>query len=151
MTDDSALVRYQVADAVATITLDSPANRNALSTQLTDQLLAGLTRADEDGEVRAVLLTHTGTTFCAGADLRAALAAGPPAPGEPSALERASLRLLELLRTIAALRTPVVALVDGHARAGGLGLIGACDVVVAGPDSTFAFSEARLALAPAII
>jgi enoyl-CoA hydratase len=149
--DADQLVRYQTADGVATVTLDSPANRNALSAALIDQLSAALARADADDDVRAVVLTHTGSTFCAGADLREALSAGPAAPGEPSGLERSSLRLLGLLRAILALGTPVVARIDGHVRAGGLGLIGACDVVVAGPACTFAFTEARLALAPAVI
>jgi len=139
---DEDVVRYAVEDRVATVTLDSPANRNALSATVVAGLEAALAAAAEDGGVRAVLLTHAGSTFCAGADLREALAAGT---------EAASLRLLALLRRIVAHPRPVVALVDGHVRAGGLGLVGACDVVVAGPSSSFAFTESRLGLAPAVI
>jgi enoyl-CoA hydratase len=135
-------VRYAVQDGVATITLDSPANRNALSTALIDALEARLDEADADPGVRAVRLTHTGGTFCAGADLKEALAVG---------MERTSLRLLGLLRRIVSCSVPVVACIDGHVRAGGLGLVGACDIVLAGPASTFAFTEVRLGLAPAII
>ncbi len=139
---ESAPVRYAVEDAVATVTLDSPSNRNALSRALVAGLEDGLDRAASDPDVRAVLLTHTGTTFCAGADLREALADG---------VERTSLVLLRLLRAVVAHPRPVVARVDGHVRAGGLGLVGACDVVVAGWGSTFAFTESRIGLAPAVI
>jgi enoyl-CoA hydratase len=122
--------------------LDSPHNRNALSERLVTELAHRLGTAAMDGGVRAVLLTHTGSTFCAGADLSEAQADG---------MQEGAIRLLVLLRQIIQLPKPVVATVDGHARAGGLGLIGACDIVLAGPRSTFAFSEARLGLAPAVI
>ncbi len=59
--------------------------------------------------------------------------------------------MTELLRAILELPKPVIARVDGHVRAGGMGLVGACDIVVAGPDSTFALTEARLGLAASII
>lgn len=142
MTDDP-LVQSAVSHGVATLTLDSPANRNALSAGLVGQLSAGLADAAASDDVRAVVLDHTSGTFCAGADLAEAAREGGPAAG--------TSRLVALLRQILELPIPVVARVDGHARAGGLGLIGACDAVVAGPASTFAFTEVRLGLAPAII
>ncbi len=74
----SALVHYTVEGSVARLTLDSPENRNALSTALVNQLHQGLTDATEESGVRAVVLGHTGGTFCAGADLAAASAGGPP-------------------------------------------------------------------------
>jgi enoyl-CoA hydratase len=110
------------------------------------QLRQGLTDATEESGVRAVVLGHTGTTFCAGADL--AEAAGRD-PGDV-AVDRAR-EMTEVLRAILELPIPVIAAVDGHVRAGGLGLIGACDVVVAGPASTFALTEARIGVAPSII
>ena len=64
-----ALVHYTVEGSVARLTLDSPENRNALSTALVNQLHQGLTDATEESGVRAVVLGHTGGTFCAGADL----------------------------------------------------------------------------------
>jgi enoyl-CoA hydratase len=133
------LVRREHDRGVAVLTLDSPHNRNALSGRLVDELTAGLAAAASDAGTRAVLLTHTGGTFCAGADLREAGAADGPR------------RLVELLRAIAETPKPVVAAVRGHARAGGLGLIAACDLAVAGAGATFAFTEARLGLAPAVI
>ncbi|GAA1014297.1 cyclohexa-1,5-dienecarbonyl-CoA hydratase [Streptomyces sp. F-3] len=122
--------------AVETLSLDSPDNRNALSAALVGELAAALADCAEDDEVRAVVLTHTGTTFSAGADLR-----DPPRPDA----------LTGLLRQIVALPRPVVARVDGHVRAGGLGLLAACDIAVASHRATFAFTEVRIGVAPAVI
>ncbi|GGY94749.1 enoyl-CoA hydratase family protein [Streptomyces poonensis] len=124
------------ARAVEILSLDSPHNRNALSAALVGELADALTGCGEDRDVRAVVLTHTGTTFCAGADLR-----DPPHPDA----------LVGLLRQIVELRKPVVARVTGHVRAGGLGLLAACDIAAASTDSTFAFTEVRIGVAPAVI
>jgi enoyl-CoA hydratase len=140
MTD--VLVDYSADRGIARIALNSPRNRNALSAALMAQLEERLTAAAGDDGVRAVELTHTGSTFCAGADLAEAREGG---------MARGTARLMGLLRQIIALPKPVVASIDGHVRAGGLGLVGACDIALAGPASTFAFSEVRLGLAPAII
>ncbi len=140
------LVHYSVEGSVARLTLDSPANRNALSTALVDQLHQGLTDATEDRAVRAVVLGHTGGTFCAGADLAQA-SVGDPAD---IAADRAR-ELTRLLRRILELPVPVIGAIDGHVRAGGLGLVGACDIAVAGQSSTFALTEARIGVAPSII
>jgi enoyl-CoA hydratase len=137
------LVHYAVDRAIATATLDSPANRNALSRQLVDELTAHLTTAAADDAVRAVVLTHTGTVFCAGADLREQASEGGPEAG--------TRRMLALMRMIVELPKPVVARVDGAARAGGIGVMGACDIALASTAASFAFTEARLGLAPAII
>jgi enoyl-CoA hydratase len=136
------LVQYSVTRGIARIALDSPRNRNALSAALVAQLTQALTDAGTDDAVRAVELTHTGNTFCAGADLSEASQGG---------MKEGALRVLALLRHMVALPKPVVGSIDGHVRAGGLGLVGACDIVLAGPASTFAFSEVRLGLAPAMI
>ena len=140
MTD--TLVQYSADRGIARVALDSPRNRNALSAALTDQLEQALADAAADPAVRAVELTHTGSTFCAGADLAEARAGG---------MASGTARLMALLRQILELPKPVVASIDGHVRAGGMGLVGACDIAIAGPASTFAFSEVKLALAPAII
>ncbi|MHA5047297.1 enoyl-CoA hydratase family protein [Streptomyces sp. SD15] len=122
--------------AITTLTLDSPHNRNALSAALVGGLSDALTRCDRDRDVRAIVLTHTGNTFCAGADLR-----DPPHPDS----------LVALLRQIVELHKPVVARVTGHVRAGGLGLLGACDMAIASREATFAFTEVRVGVAPAVI
>ena len=142
-----SLVHYAVEGSVARLTLDSPDNRNALSTKLVHQLRQGLTDATEEPGVRAVVLDHTGGTFCAGADLAEAVGRDP---GD-LAVDRAR-ELTHLLRRILKLPLPVIAAIDGHVRAGGLGLVGACDIVVAGrASSTFALTEARIGVAPSII
>ena len=142
----SALVRYTVDGGVARLTLDSPHNRNALSSVLVQQLHDGFSAAASDPSVRCVVLGHTGGTFCAGADLSEA--AGRE-PGE-LAVDRAR-EMTQVLRSILELPMPVIAAVDGHVRAGGMGLVGACDIVVAGRASTFALTEARIGVAPSII
>jgi enoyl-CoA hydratase len=141
-----SLVHYTVEGPVARITLDSPDNRNALSTALVNRLHQAFTDATEESGVRAVVLDHTGGTFCAGADL---VEAAGRDPGEV-AVDRAR-ELTQLLRRILKLPMPVIAAVDGHVRAGGLGLVGACDIAVAGQASTFALTEARIGVAPSII
>jgi enoyl-CoA hydratase len=136
------LVQYSVDRAIARIALDSPRNRNALSAALVGELSDALAEAAADDAVRAVELTHTGTTFCAGADLSEARQGG---------MASGTQRVIAVMRSMLELPKPVVGSIDGHARAGGLGLIGACDIVLAGPTSTFAFTEVRLGLAPAMI
>jgi enoyl-CoA hydratase len=135
-------VRLSVDGSVATITLDSPHNRNALSARLQAELAERLADAEHDDTVRVVVLTHTGGTFCAGADLTEAVAVG---------MEQGARTMLGLLRQLAALSKPVIAAVRGHVRAGGLGLVGACDVALVTDDSSFAFTESLLGLTPAVI
>ncbi|MEV3857421.1 enoyl-CoA hydratase family protein [Streptomyces sp. NPDC050095] len=130
------LVQYAHTRGITILTLDSPANRNALSSALVGELAERLGRADKDADTRAVVLGHTGTTFCSGADLR-----DPP---EPAAL-------VGLLRRIVTLRKPVVARIDGHVRAGGLGVVGACDIAASSARASFAFTEVRIGVAPAVI
>jgi enoyl-CoA hydratase len=137
-----ALVRSESSDRVTTVTLDSPANRNALSRRLVAELTEALSAAAADEHAHAVVLTHTGTTFCSGAAIDE-MRGGDTAEGTRG--------LLALFRHLLTLPVPVVARVDGAARAGGLGVLGACDVVLASARSTFAFTEVRLGLAPAVI
>jgi enoyl-CoA hydratase len=149
----------------ARLTLNSPHNRNALSTTLISQLHQGLRDAADDPAVRLVVLGHTGNTFCAGADLRgdrergaAGRSGSPPSargdrePGDPAeATAQRSREMAALLRAIVEAPLPVIVAVDGHVRAGGMGLVAAADIAVAGPRSTFALTEARIGVAPAII
>ncbi|MCK8437916.1 enoyl-CoA hydratase family protein [Streptomyces sp. D2-8] len=130
------LIARTRARAVETLSLDSPRNRNALSAALVGELADALTDAGKDPGVRAIVLTHTGTTFSAGADLKE-----PPPPEA----------LVALLRQIIELPKPVVARVTGHVRAGGLGLLAACDIAAAATEATFAFTEVRIGVAPAVI
>jgi enoyl-CoA hydratase len=138
----SGLVRYEAAGEVATITLDSPDNRNALSAQLVAEVTARVSEAGTDPAVRAVVLTHTGQVFCSGADLAAA---GIGSLGD------AGTAIMALLKLIVGLPKPVIARIAGHVRAGGMGIVGACDLAVAAEGASFAFTEARIGLAPAMI
>ncbi|MEO7397776.1 MAG: enoyl-CoA hydratase-related protein [Ilumatobacteraceae bacterium] len=133
------VVRCSVAEAVATITLDSPVNRNALSSALVADLHTALDRAETD-DVRVIVLTNTGSTFCAGADLRERLAG----PVDSSPVVRAFRRLMES-------RRPTIAAVKGVVRAGGIGLMASCDLVVVERRANFAFTEVRIGAAPAMI
>jgi enoyl-CoA hydratase len=143
------LVEYAIDGYVARLTLNSPHNRNALSATLVNQLHQGLRDAAADPAVRVVVLGHTGNTFCAGADLSEGSATASSDPFEATA-ER-SREMAALLRAIVESPRPVIVAVDGHVRAGGMGLVGACDIAVAGPRSSFALTEARIGVAPAII
>ena len=138
------LVRAATARGVATLTLDSPPNRNALSSALIDQLLDALAGAVADPAVRVVLLSHTGPVFCSGVDLAETEAAR--ATGTLPAA-----RMGELLQALWDCPKPVVARVGGPARAGGLGLVAAADIAVCPTEATFAFSEVRLGVVPAVI
>ena len=142
MTSD-VVVRVEVARGVATLTLDSPANRNALSRALRAQLRQALAEALADEAVRVIVLDHTGRVFCSGMDLSEAAGGGVQ--------EQGVREFPDLLGSIWHSPKPVVAVVRGPARAGGVGLLAACDVVVAAESATFAFSEVRLGLVPAVI
>ncbi len=136
------LVHYDGGGGVATLTLDSQHNRNALSKQLVGELLDGLGRAERDGEVKLVLVRAAGRTFCSGADLSEASGEG---------MEKAAGVLVELQRRIATLAKPVVTRVHGNVRAGGIGIVAASDIALCAEDATFAFTEVRLGLTPAAI
>ncbi len=142
MTQATTLVTYDVQQAVATITLDSPHNRNALSALLVTQLLDALERAAADDEARIVLVRSADRVFCSGADLKEAGAGG---------MQQGARALVALQRTIVAHPKPVVTRLAGPVRAGGLGIVAASDVVLCSDDVTFAFTESRLGLAPAVI
>lgn len=136
------LVHYAAADAVATLTLDSPHNRNALSKQLVTELFGHLRTAAADDSVRVVLIASAGTVFCSGADLSEATADG---------MEEGARRIVELQRLIVSMDKPVVVRVHGAVRAGGIGIVAAADIAVAGESATFALTEVKLGLAAAII
>src|SRR5919197_5968924 len=138
------LVHYELAGGVATVTLDSHSNRKALSSALLGQLLDALRQAGADQAARVVVLTGADPAFCSGADLaeqRARNQAGAPT-GFP---------LPDVLRWLWRSPKPVICRVNGAARAGGMGLIGACDLAVARERASFAFSEVRVGVVPAVI
>lgn len=133
------LVTVDIADGIATITMDSQHNRNALSVQLLEELHECIDTA-EAGEARAIVLRHEGPAFCAGADLKERSDGPPDATPFVSVLER----LMDTER-------PTIAAVDGAVRAGGIGLMASCDLVVVDTATTFALTEVRIGVAAAII
>jgi len=141
-TTPEELVHYEVVDKIATITLDSPHNRNALSRQLVTELFERLERADQDADVLAVVLKSSGRVFCSGADLTEAAT---------TPMEEGARAIVRLQRQIVTMSKPVVTVVLGAARAGGIGIVAASDIVLTAEDATFALTEVKLGLAAAII
>src|SRR5438132_1022643 len=137
------VTRYEVRARAAWITLDSPANRNALSAVLVAELGAHLRAAHADDAVRAIVLTGSGAAFCAGADLKsrgdAVTSAGGPNP------------FVEILRLMWEGPKPVIVAANGHAFGGGVGLVAAADIALAVESATFSFSEVRIGVIPAMI
>jgi enoyl-CoA hydratase/carnithine racemase len=136
------LVHFGLTDGVATITLDSPHNRNALSQQLVTELVEGLERANADDAIRVAIVGHEGPVFCSGADLTEATTVG---------MEDAAKRIVALQRLIVTMHKPVVTRVAGAVRAGGMGIVAASDVAITADDATYALTEVKLGLAAAII
>jgi methylglutaconyl-CoA hydratase len=139
--EEPQLVRADTVAGVRTITLDSPHNANALSSRLLAQLKAELERATSDPAVRVVVLTGAGKVFCSGADLKEARAT-------PTAAAPVMAAVLELLWDSP---KPVICRVNGAARAGGIGLVAAADIAIAPHSASFAFSEVRIGVVPAVI
>ncbi|WP_156757727.1 enoyl-CoA hydratase-related protein [Actinokineospora pegani] len=137
------LVHYDVSAGVARVTLDSPHNRNALSAQLRRELRDHLATATEDPAVRVIVLDHTGPVFCSGMDLKEAGGASSSAQGVNE--------FPAILESLWTSPKPIVARLAGPARAGGVGIVAAADIAVAADTATFAFTEVRIGVVPAVI
>ena len=134
---------YEVRNGAAWITLNRPQNRNALSAVLVAELYDNLLAANADQKVRSIVITGTDPAFCAGADLKS--------PPGASIEGRRSVPYPQVLTTIMESPKPVIAAVNGAAFAGGLGLVGASDIVIAAEEVQFSFSEVRIGVIPAVI
>jgi methylglutaconyl-CoA hydratase len=133
-------VRYETSGGVATLTMDQPESRNALTPSLLNGLGDGLQAAQNDPAVRVVVLTNNGPAFCAGADLSGR-----------SRQEQPRYGVAEVLGGILDCPKPVVGRIAGHCLGGGVGLAAACDIAIADNTVQFGFTEVRLGVAPAII
>ena len=142
------IIRYETADRVATITLNRPEKRNALSGELITALSLILEEAAADDQVRVVVLTGAGEVFSAGLDLEELRRMR-----ENSALENEedARRLAELYTQIYLHPKPVIARINGHAVAGGCGLATACDIAIAADHAKLGFTEVRIGFVPAIV
>lgn len=121
------------------LTFDSPQNRNALSNALVTEFRSHLEQVAGDAGIRSVALTNTGNTFCSGADL-----SDPPGESGPGSYA-------EVLKMLWEYPKPVVIALGGHVRAGGFGMVAVADVVLSIRSATFAFTEVRIGVAPAVI
>lgn len=136
-------VEVTSARGVMTATLVDAENRNALGAALVQGLRDALAAANRDPAIRALVVTNTGSTFCAGANLKERSGAAGRSAGSGG--------FEALLQEIMASPTPVVGRIAGHVMGGGNGLAAALDVSIAAADVSFGFTEVRLGVAPAIV
>jgi enoyl-CoA hydratase/carnithine racemase len=140
---DTTATLYDVRQGAAWITLNRPEQRNALSAALVNELSDHLDAALADPAVRCVVLTGAGSAFCAGADLKS-----PPGQVIDG---RQGVTLADVLARMQDAGKPVIAAVNGAAFAGGLGLVGASDIVITVDQAVFSFSEVKIGVIPAVI
>ncbi|WP_199119330.1 enoyl-CoA hydratase/isomerase family protein [Pedobacter sp. ASV28] len=145
---NNPLVIYKVAHRIAEITLNRAEKRNALNPELVKALTASFLMAENDKEVKVVVLKANGDTFSAGADL-AYLQQLQHFSFEENIAD--SEQLKNLLETIRKLSKVVIAQVEGHAIAGGCGLATICDIIFAVPAAKFGYTEVKLGFVPAIV
>src|SRR5262245_50097241 len=141
-------ILYQIDNRVARVTLNRPDKRNALNDQVVAELKTAMTEAEQELQVKVVLLCGAGKDFCAGADLSRlrAVAQGSVLDNLDDASQFAAL-LLQIRKT----KKPVIAAVHGRALAGGAGLASACDLVVAARSASFCYTEVKIGFVPAIV
>jgi methylglutaconyl-CoA hydratase len=143
-----SLVLYTVADRIATITLNRPEKKNALSAELVLQLTDIILEAADDDLVKVIILKANGNVFSAGADL-AYLQQLQNNSHEENLND--SKNLEKLFTTIYYLPKVVIAQVEGHAIAGGCGLATVCDIIFSVPEAKFGYTEVKLGFVPAIV
>lgn len=141
-------VQREVKDGLGWITLDRPEVRNALSGELMESIGQAVETFEADPGVRALVIAGAGPAFCAGADLRSMRDSRDSAEDANRADAK---RMGGLFHRVASCRKPVLARVHGPAIGGGVGLMAACDIVVAAEGTRFQFSEVRLGIVPAVI
>lgn len=143
-----ALVEYSVADRIARLTINRPEKRNALSPELVAALHEAFTRAGKDDTVKVIILAANGEAFCAGADL-AYLKQLQQFTFEENLAD--SRNLMNLFKLIYTLPKVVIAQVEGHALAGGSGLVTVCDFAYAVPEVKFGYTEVKIGFIPALV
>lgn len=144
------LAKVQIHGAAATVTLNRPEKRNALSRDLLAELSQAFFDLHQERRVRAVILAGAGSVFCAGMDLAEMQAARAEADAHARWQEDVLL-YRELLETMLRFPKPIIAAVGGPALAGGAGLVLACDIVVASPEATIGLPEPRRGLVAAVV
>lgn len=133
---------------VCTLTLDRPDKHNALNRELIEVLTKALVEIENEPGVRVVVITGSGESFCSGADLQWMAESVNYSDKENQA---DAMALSRLMSTLYGLSKPTIALINGHAFGGALGLVACCDIAIAVSGALFSFSEVRLGLTPAVI
>jgi len=146
--ESHSMVLYDARDGIARITLNRPDKRNALNNELIAGLKDALRRANNDSQVRVVILSGSGSDFCSGADLAALQKISSSTVADNLKDAQSLMELFLLIRTI---NPPVVAAVRGRALAGGCGLATACDIVLAARSSRFGYPEVKIGFVPAMV
>ncbi|HYG18146.1 MAG TPA: enoyl-CoA hydratase-related protein [Ohtaekwangia sp.] len=141
-------LEYSVTNSIGYITMNRPDKRNALSYELISELKQAFGRAEQDAMVKIIVLRANGESFCAGADLSYLQHLQSNSYAENLA---DSNHLKELFLQIYTLKKVVIAQVQGHALAGGCGLVTVCDFAFAVPEARFGYTEVRIGFVPAIV
>ena len=142
------MIRYKVKNRIASITLNRPEKRNALNDEMVNELTSLLKKAEQDSEVKVIVLKAAGEAFCAGADLAYLKKLNNYSYQEN--LED-STQLKNMFLQIYSMPKVVIAQVEGHAIAGGAGLATVCDIVFSVPEAKFGFTEVKIGFVPAIV
>jgi methylglutaconyl-CoA hydratase len=145
---EAVAILVESKDGLARVTLNRPHRRNAFDAPMVGELCQAFDKLGQDPSVRAIVLTSTGSVFCAGADVNWM---GSDGPVSVSQAQKDAEELMKMFRAIDECPCPVIGRIHGAAFGGGVGLIAVCDIAVAVEDVTFAFSEVRLGLVPAVI
>lgn len=141
-------ITYSVTGRIATITLNRPEKRNALSGAVVRALREAFAQAEADGQVKVVVLAANGKAFCAGADLDYLRQLQQFDFEENYADSR---ELMQLFREIYALKKVVIARIEGDALAGGCGLATVADLSYAVPEARFGYTEVKIGFVPALV
>lgn len=144
-------ILYQVNGGVATVTLNRPEAKNSLSDELVGSLSLMLEQAVEDDDVRVIVVTNTGNTFCAGADLKSTTPGLSDTDEAAEAARTPRRSFVDVFAQMLDSPKPVIGRIDGHATGGGVGLVAACDISVMRNDAKIGFTEVRIGVAPAVI
>ncbi|UYQ93734.1 enoyl-CoA hydratase-related protein [Chitinophaga horti] len=143
-----SFITYEVADHIATITLNRPEKRNALNGEVVKELIGAFTAAGDDRQVKVIILAGNGDAFCAGADLEYLQQLQRNTFEENLADSR---QLMALMQQIYHHSKPVIARIEGHAIAGGCGLATVCDLSYAVPAAKFGYTEVKIGFVPALV
>jgi methylglutaconyl-CoA hydratase len=141
-------LRYEKDGAIATITLDRPDKRNAISSTMIEELLAALNAAENDSAVRVVILTGAGRAFCSGLDLETLQAIAGQTAEQNLAASRQTARMFHRLYSFP---KPLITAVNGAAVAGGCGIATFSDITLAVPEAKFGYTEVRIGFIPALV